>query len=334
MEELVEPQPLLENVAVGEGSYSTMHHFITMQRELQERDMDSVVPITGFKGLGKSTLGLQIAKHYLDEYYPDISFQKDMEKFVCYNNGDLYRNLMEGTEMMPVVADEAVRFMMAEDWGKLENREMKKTFAQVRTKKRVILPCIPDFFWLDRKYREDMVYFWIHIVARGIAIIFTADMKVGVDDKWHRKEFQKLSGRITIFSPYEEVVKIYRKHPCFLDVFKFPKLEQDTYAKYLKLRTKKIFEEASMATPKDKLWKLKCAIYNIKEDEKFKWLDMSKMLYDPKTKKPLFDTSTEVYGFLQSIRKEMDNYIGMPQPIFMIGEGAREQNNPAVSSLP
>lgn len=236
--ELVETAP--------EGQYYDVGNFVRLIRLFQNNDMDLLVPITGFKGTGKTTLALLIARTYLKLYYPQIDFVKKLEDFVVFTAEGIKKNILdEEKEYLPLVADEAVMFMLGEDWGKTQSRELKKIFTQARIKHRVIFPCIPEFWWIDSKYREGMVLFWIHVVARGKALVFTPDIKIGSIDKWHRKEFERVTG-INIFSSPEKIINIYRHHPCFFDVMNFPKINQETYGKYMQLR-----EEALIKTKEE-----------------------------------------------------------------------------------
>ncbi|RLE45207.1 hypothetical protein DRJ16_00075 [Candidatus Woesearchaeota archaeon] len=235
------------------GSYKNLRNFVGMLKKFQEKDMDLIIPITAPKGFGKSTLMLEIIRTYVEEFmgFKERQIVSRLHEFIAYDNEEVMKNILDMNKAYwPLGSDEAVWWMMAEDWAKAESKRMKKIIAQARDPfHRIILACIPDFWWIDKKYREDMIFFWLHIVGRGVAIIFTPDLKIGIKDKWHRKEFEKIKGTINIFTPPDKAVKLYSKHPCFMDVLKFPKCDKMLYDRYLKLKyehTTKVEEEKKM----------------------------------------------------------------------------------------
>lgn len=279
-----------------EGTYQNLHWFVKLIHGLQERDLDQIIPVSGMKGSGKTTLCLQIAKTYMEEYFPEISFQANLQDFICYDGPQLMQNLLHGEEYYPVVADEAVRWGMAEDWARWESKELKKMLAQIRLKHRLILVAIPSFFWLDRKIREDMTQFWLQVVGRGHALVFQADQRIGVADVWHQKDFENIKGSFSIFTPPLTWIRSYKRHLNFFDVVSFPKMEEDIYQKYLRLREKKILGPDSFeAQP------FEAAVYNFyKRGFEHKGVmvmptleSLALTITDPMTGRPLF--SSEFY---------------------------------------
>lgn len=233
------------NVLIEERdiSFKHLHNVVNLIKTLQNKDMDVVLPITGIKGIGKSSLALQITRVYLEKFFPNINLYHNLQNFLAFTTEQVYENLLNDEfENLPLVIDEAYRCMASEDWMKVESKTLKKIFAQIRVRHRAILACLPDFWWLDRKYREDMVHFWMHVIGRGVAILFTADLSIGIKDKWHRKEFEEvksrsnLKKRIDIFTPTEKVLELYTRHPCYFDIVVFPKADEVVYQKYLRFR--------------------------------------------------------------------------------------------------
>ena len=187
--------------------------------------------------------------------------------YLAYDNDEVMRMVYTNEPFTPLLADEGVRFMMAEDWGKSESKDMKKLFAQMRTKHMIVFTNIPQFTWLDRKYKDDMATCWVRILKREIALLMFPDLSE-VPDTWHYKELMSMMGSYNIFTKEEDILKIAEKiknkHACGFDWFRFPKVPEDIYKEYLKARDAKAFENK---TEKNKVidQKLlaKVVIYNI-----------------------------------------------------------------------
>ena len=165
--------------------------------------------------------------------------------YLAYDNEEVMKMVYTNEPYTPLLADEGVRFMMAEDWGRSESKDMKKLFAQMRTKHLVVFTNIPKFTWLDRKYKDDMASCWIRILKREIALLMFPDLSE-VPDTWHFKELMKMMGSYNIFTRESDIIKIAEKiknkHPCGFDWFRFPKVPDTIYKDYLIARDKKAFE--------------------------------------------------------------------------------------------
>lgn len=292
--------------------YSGIQAFVTVLRALLiKEDMDALIGVSGFKGMGKSTFSIQVARLYFKNYLPDKKFV--LEKSVAYSFDDVLRVIDENEPYTPIVCDEAVNFAMAEDWSKAESRKLKKIFAKVRDKHHIFFFNIPNMWWLDRKYRESMMTVWTHILKKGYAVISLPNLAPGIDDVWHkdflRKRFQKV--HFSFFSDVDDIMKIFRKYPCYFDEFTFPKLPEKLYEKHLELRNAQstdTFDESDAMRRLafklrllpydlirfrfDELYELMTKIKNNGGIEKYPVKDLFEFVYrDPQTKEPLFSVS-------------------------------------------
>ena len=135
-----------------------------------------------------------------------------------------------------MIIDEAVNVMMGEDWGKRENKDLKKIFTKMRTRHLCVFANIPDFWWLDAKYRENMVTFWTHVYQRGWTALSYPSLVPGIKDRWFRDYFLKTQTRISYLTPKDVSEGMMRKYPCYQDIIYYPKVPDKIYSKYRELR--------------------------------------------------------------------------------------------------
>lgn len=178
----------------------------------------------------------------------DVKRTKELNftKYLAYDNEDVYNLIHEIKPFSPIIPDEGVRFMMSEDWNVKENKQMKKLFAQMRTKRLLVFANIPKFEWVDKKYRNDMATFWIRILKRGFALLLQPDLGEK-DDPWDIKLFKETLGSYFYFTDSKVIEhraeRLKGKHPCVFDYFYIPPLPKDIYAEYQKVRDQKVFEK-------------------------------------------------------------------------------------------
>jgi hypothetical protein len=201
-------------------------------------DFDVLAAVTGPKGVGKSSLAIQISRKILE--FQDKKFEP--ERHVAYLYEDVVNKIDELEEHEPLIIDEAVNVMMSEDWNKIESKYLKKVFAKLRVRHLIVFLCIPEFSWLDKKYREGMVNFWLFVPTRGFFILFAPKIFTAKEDKW---ELDRLEGILRGIN-YSDIVK--KKEltknlesristlPTHLTLGAFEPVPKDIYDKYLELR--------------------------------------------------------------------------------------------------
>lgn len=220
------------------GSYQGLNKFVKLIHGIQSQDFDVLIGVSGYKGFGKTTFSIQVGKHHV---LNNLKKPWHLKDYLAWDNDNVFGKAYALPEFSPLICDESVRFAMSEDWNARESKRLKKVFTQIRTKHLVTFFNIPDLFWMDRKYREGMMTVWIHLVTKGYAVMFTPDLRPGIDDRWHRKEIKDFMKPYSFFTPIENVLKSLRRHPCYCDEFAIPKLPKDEYDSYLKLRDSMVF---------------------------------------------------------------------------------------------
>lgn len=218
--------------------YGNLKKFVRGIRMIQDAELDNLIFVSGPKGVGKTTCSIQVAIALTKE----LGIEFDLQKHCAYNNDDVRKHILELQPRNPLVCDEAVRFAMAQDWASSENKQLMNFFAQIRTKKLCIFFNIPRMKWLFGKYGS-MATWWIKIYARGKAVIFRPDLSE-VDDPFHIKELQKLEKAYFFTTPTDSILARVQRHPCYFATMKYPPLHEAFEKKYLKLRNKRVFEDA------------------------------------------------------------------------------------------
>ena len=271
-------------------SYENFINFIKYIRSIQtKRDNDLFIGVSGDKGSGKSTFALQTARFYVEKYFNESYFS--FKKYIAYNNDEVYRKMNTLPLYSPLIADEAVRFAWTREWYKGEHKEIIKLGTQVRTKKLIFMMNIPRFAWLDKAYREGLLDMWVWLHSYTIeggemvvyAIIFEPDRNQGEKDAWHLNKLTKTKGkieRIGHFTPIEKIEKLVRNHPCFFDIFTFPKLPDELYQQHLKLRERRVFAQEDMYVDQKQIGKT--ISYNLV----YNWHKIMEAVEQSRKKKP------------------------------------------------
>jgi len=251
-------------------------------------------------------------------------YKHHIKNSIAYDNEDIKNKIYNLPPYSVVHADEGLRFLMASDWAKTENKELKKLVAQCRTKHLIFLICIPTFGWVDKKYRNDMCNYWIRLMTRGSALVCIPIISEQ-DDPWGLKSFSETLGQYTFLTSRNEIeVKINKllKHPNVRDRINIPKVSEKAYSYYLLYRDaialQKYKEEEEKE--KDNANREDIIIYNVRNNFKgfIEWgkrsptyKEIVEVLYkDPVTGQPVI-TENNLTVRVSNFKKIIDK---KPQP--------------------
>jgi len=272
-----------------------LRKFTHYVRWIQEQDLDCIGIVSAPKGFGKSSLKIQLIRSYAAEFAltcteceykfyttkqvitqsgedfnkdnigepcPECNAESttevpfDIKDVLAYDNPEVRELIRELPPFGQILADEGVRFIMAEDWNKAENKATKRQAAQMRPKHLGLWIGIQKFSWVDSKIRDDMATFWIRILNRGLAIILEPDLGEH-KDSWHLDEFRELLGSYNYRTSRQTLErradKIIEEHPCAFDTLTWPDVPDDIYDEYLEIRNEKAFQKQAVSdfTQKD-----------------------------------------------------------------------------------
>ena len=331
-------------------SYEGIEKCVDFFRGIQIKfDSDVIVAVTGMRGSGKSTFDIQITRKYLERHLKENFTISDLNKYVGYNNDDVFKKIYSLPKFNPLIGDEAIRFIWSRDWNRSPNKELIRLTTQIRTKKLLFFLNIPKITWMDSSFREAMVDIWVWTWAtlnkegekESYAFVFQRDENQGEGDSWHLAKLRDMQRRkkksiIGKFSDVDNILKMIKKHPCFFDAFKFPKLPQEMYDAYQKIRDERAFEKESEYVNQKDIGKIMS--YNLK----YKWQSFMErikkqgtpstraiqeiLLNDPSINQPLVSHNA-ISQWINDIKNKLPQE---KQPIEVKEEFEEDAHNPII----
>lgn len=239
-------------------------------RKIQER-WDATLIISGRKGRGKSTLGLEAAffiQYQLrkDGYTPKI--------WLCFSFADL-KEAYEKSGMYDIIlVDECVSFIQSGKWNSPEAQEFITLHDESGLKRLTVILIMPEYGAMMKSFRAYRVTAHILIKRRGLAYVYIPvetreeskfrrkpDIKDTFpklpDDLYKEYERQKIhalttgredyGGDYRGYIPKEKVNDLLKKIKC-PRCKKNAELDQFTRAKLLKVTSRQIRRYEYMAT--------------------------------------------------------------------------------------
>lgn len=202
-------------------------------------NFDTLILLTGDKGVGKSSFAIMMAR----EWCRLIGVKFDPGKFIAYTNQQVQDKVQELARFMPLICDESVLFCSSENWNKRENKDLKLRLAQVRTKHLFYILCFPlKVAKVDKSYLDSFVNYWIDLFSRGKGALYVRSLNPS-QESWRIKDFQDL-GSYNEFSTPDVIAKKLSKHPNFWYLITAPKPSPQLYKKYLAVREKNVYNQS------------------------------------------------------------------------------------------
>lgn len=144
-------------------TYQELLHW--MRRNLN-RNADNVILIDGYEGVGKSTLGMTIARDFTREAW-------DPQTGLIFNYKEWYANWKSKEKDQLYIIDEGGNLLFSRDSTKHENKLLVKVLMQMRVLRSTVLILCPNKWWLDPYVRLHRARFWTHALEveeqRGFA---------------------------------------------------------------------------------------------------------------------------------------------------------------------
>jgi len=146
---------------------------------------DTIIFITGKRGISKSTLGCKLAFRVGLPFTPT--------KDIVYTRDEVIKQLSNKKKGV-IFADEMINVAYNRDFYETDQKQLLKAFNMYRDSCNLFIGCIPIFTDLDVQMQK-LCKIHINVIARGIAIIHTQLPSTFSKDPWDIKNNLKVEGK-------------------------------------------------------------------------------------------------------------------------------------------
>jgi hypothetical protein len=145
------------------------------------------------KNTGKSAFAIEMAMKI-----KGVETTEDKLKFMEYNviydpsSHDFFEKITNCKNYEVFVIDEAMSALYKRNYGTGDIKKLNILFSKIRKKNLILFMCIPDFYDLDKYYRQHRVKTWFFVPIRGLVLVFKKSNSPFAEDKWEQKRNQKM----------------------------------------------------------------------------------------------------------------------------------------------
>jgi len=200
----------------------------------RERDYFNCIAITGQVRRGKSRLAFILSRGV----YPEFSFENNYIGNPQHNQ--TFKNLFDAPAKSAAWLDEAAKVLSTDYRFTKEQIWLARLFEQFASHNKSIFLCTPSFILIDPKWRRTHITVWIHVFARGKAILLIKRDVQSSLDVWGLKamEEKELSARTDELTD-DRILQNFDENPCAVAYFTFPDWEtKEQKDEYISWKTK------------------------------------------------------------------------------------------------
>lgn len=186
---------LKQDMIERHADFLTPHDVSKIFLRRVKKDKDAVIALTGDEGEGKSTLALHIIQETLRLHHKtEEEILETINDYVIYspNKEEVKKRIIGLPKYMPVSADEAIKILYKLNWGTEIQKYLNMLYAICRKENKITILCMPRFIDFNEFFRNHRIKFWIHILERGRAVMFSKDWSPFSKDPWWLDENQKI----------------------------------------------------------------------------------------------------------------------------------------------
>lgn len=287
--------------------------FVDILRLRVNQKYDNVIAVTGSEGVGKSTFAYWVAKLIEGNYF-------DFRKNYVYDKdlGILIQKLQD-KKIKVIVDDEAIRRFYKLEWYKPYQVRLNQLYAIARKYRTTTILCLPRFYDFNEFFRNHRINFWVHLLSRGVAVLFCPDWSPFTKDPWWLDSNQKKIEKITLMKKLVnidlnfklKVLKICRNFVSPLCFPPMPEEDENKYNEFISLiEVKNLVEEEKQDSVENSLAKkyresIIKAIKYLKMQEGYNFNKIANILnISRSTASSLLSTDKDYQEYLESERKK------------------------------
>ena len=189
----------------------SMAEFVEEMKKRQMNEFDVNIGVSGKRGDGKSTFLLKFFMRF--KGYKPWTHQVYTRKAVL--------DLLQNQQLKFCWDDEAINSGYKRDFASKAQHELIKTITMYRDNFNIYASAIPFFYSLDKDLRE-LIFVHIHIIERGLAVIFMPIAEsLHSSDPWDSKNNSKLEEK-------------WQRKKAEDSKFRFPYHKMSTFAGYIR----------------------------------------------------------------------------------------------------
>lgn len=203
-----------------------LREFMNILKSIQDSNNDAIIAISGDRGVGKSTLMMQMARAFKNCRPGQIY---DTEKYHIYSQDELIDKMEAFDAKDMLCSDESITALFKRDFGKKNQINLIKMFNTYRDKYYLFFLLVPNFADLDFAVRNSLIIkFWIFCEKRGRAAVFCPLRNPILKDAWNMKQIMAFYERGKLHQ--------VKNFVCYL---RWKDLSPKLYRKYQAIKAKK-----------------------------------------------------------------------------------------------
>lgn len=215
---------------------SNLKLFAKEVRKMLRDEEDCVIGITGYPGKGKSNdasvLGLLID----DEY----SFEDN----ICFipSSKEIETRYMKLKMFSFLHIDEASKGLHKQKWYDKIQQKLNTLYDTEREGHFLCTALLmPRFQNFTENFRNFRIIYWIHVLAKGICIVYRKDEDKDTKDPWHidenyKKKKDYWKSKKVFQRSISEIIRAEQKTPNYWFYFRIPAIPERIWEKYKQLK--------------------------------------------------------------------------------------------------
>lgn len=210
----------------------TLKEITGVLRKRQLNNYDANVSISGNRGDGKSTIAFKIFNSFKHDGFKQ-------EKHQVYSQKDVIK-LLSLQKFSFCWDDEAINSGYKRDFQHTGQKKLIKIVTNYRDNFNIYASALPFFTSLDKDLRA-LVFLHIHVIERGLAVIFMPlEHHIFGDDKWDVKRNIEIEKRENKRIEKNPKLKFrYHKFTTFAGYVCFGDMSQKQRKRYEEIKTRK-----------------------------------------------------------------------------------------------